>query len=77
VARFVRRASLLTSPDGFASDSFIFSAELDWSAPLDLKGKLFNFRNLIPHGMTCFENGLKGSSSEAGTCIALGGGLWF
>jgi hypothetical protein len=57
------------------SDKFIFSAPLVSSESFNLlNGKRFNFRALLPHGMTCFEFGLNGSTSEAGACIAMGGG---
>jgi hypothetical protein len=35
-----------------------------------LRGKPFNFRTLIPHGMTCFETGI--GDVESGTCVASG-----
>jgi hypothetical protein len=73
VATFVRNAGLVQSADDLKSDTFIFSADLVSSKTFTLNGKLFNFRSLIPHGMTCFETGENGSSSEAGTCIAVGG----
>lgn len=72
VATFVRKASLVRSDDGLASDTFIFSAKLVQSRPFSLNGRHFNFRDLIPDGMTCFESGQGFSSWEAGTCIATG-----
>jgi hypothetical protein len=77
VAKFVRHTALLQSPDAFASDSFIFSAEMLWSTSFFVNGKLLSLGRVMPHGMTCFESGLKGSSSEAGTCIAIGFPVWF
>jgi hypothetical protein len=70
VATFVRKASILRSPDGFASDTFIFSADLTSTVPFTLNGNRFDFKNFIPNGMTCFESGQAGSSWEAGSCIA-------
>jgi len=36
----------------------------------------FDFKDLLPHGMTCFETGFtgndEGGDDEAGTCIAIG-----
>jgi len=75
VAVFTREASLVRSSDGLLTDTFIFSAKLVSSETVSLNGKHFNFRDLIPHGMTCFETGYEGSSWEAGSCIAIGGGL--
>jgi hypothetical protein len=73
VATLVRNASLVRSADGLASDTFIFSADLVSSKTFSLDGKHFNFRDLLQHGMTCFEFGQNFSSWEAGTCIATGG----
>lgn len=73
VATFVRKASLVRSGDYLATDTFIFSAELVSSDTFSLDGKQFNFRDLIPYGMTCFESGQNGSPWEAGSCIATGG----
>ena len=72
VATFVRKASLLRSNDGLTSDTFIFSAELESSSPFRLNGKRFNFADLIPNGMTCFEYGENGSTVEFANCIAIG-----
>jgi len=74
VATFIRHAGLLQSGDGLATDSFIFTAELTSSRTFVLNGRAFNFRDLIPNGMTCFETGRIGSSSEVGTCVAIGDG---
>ncbi len=72
VATFVRKASLLRSNDSLVTDTFIFSAELISSSTFSLNGKHFNFADLIPHGMTCFEYGEHGSSVEFATCTAVG-----
>jgi hypothetical protein len=73
IATFTRDASLVRSPDGLASDTFTFTAGLMYSQTFELpNGKLFNFGDLIPHGMTCFEYGQQTSSWESGTCVARG-----
>ncbi len=76
VAKFVRKTSLLRSDNGGETDTFIFSAELKWSRNFTLGGNRFNFADLIPHGMTCFEYGdMSGgypSANESGTCVAIG-----
>ena len=72
VATFVRKAGIYPSADGGASATFIFSADLVSSRTFPLNGKAFNFRDLLPHGMTCFERAV--GAAEAGTCIAAGGG---
>jgi hypothetical protein len=72
VAVFTRKASLLRSADTFASDTFIFSAELVSSKPFKVNGESFDFKDLIPQGMTCHEHGQAFSSWEAGVCIAQG-----
>ena len=73
VATFTRKASLLRSPDAFASDTFIFSTELVSSTPFSMpNGKKADFKKLVPNGMTCFEYGQLGSSWESGVCIAKG-----
>ena len=63
---------MFQSPDGFKTDRFYFSAEVVRSKDVNLGGRAFNFRDLVPHGMTCLENGLNGSSTESATCIAMG-----
>jgi len=70
VAKLTRKAGILQSVDGGASDTFTFTAELVSSTTFTLNGKSFNFQDLIPHGMTCFEAGAGGA--EAGTCVAAG-----
>ncbi len=72
VATFVRKASLLRSNDSLVTDTFIFSAELISSSTFSLNGKHFNFADLIPQGMTCFEYGENFSSVEFATCTAIG-----
>ena len=73
VATFVRGAGLFQSPDGFElTDRFIFSAQLTASREITLQGRPFNFRSMMPHGMSCFEFGQKSSTTETGACIAMG-----
>ncbi|MBZ5515627.1 MAG: hypothetical protein LAN62_12460 [Acidobacteriia bacterium] len=72
VATFGRKASILRSNDGLATDTFIFSAVLESSSSFKLSGKRFNFADLIPNGMTCFEYGENGSTVEFANCIAIG-----
>jgi hypothetical protein len=73
VATFTRNASVVRSADGLTSDTFVFTAELEHSTTFQLpNGQLFNFADLIPHGMTCFEHGQQFSSWESGTCVARG-----
>lgn len=73
IATFARGAGLFHSPDGFRlTDKFFFSAQLTSSREVTLQSRSFNFRNLIHHGMTCFEFGQNSSTTETGTCIAMG-----
>lgn len=73
VAKFVRKASLIRSADGFQSDNFIFSTELTERVPFSMaNGKKMDFKDLVPKGMTCFEYGQVGSSWETGVCVAKG-----
>ena len=73
VATFTRNVSIVRSADGLASDNFTFTATLVDSQTFTLPdGIVFNFRDLVPHGMTCFEYGQQASSWESGTCIARG-----
>lgn len=73
VATFARGAGMFQSPDGFKdTDRFIFSAQLTSSRVISLQGHTFNFRSLMPHGMTCFEFGQNYSTTETGACIAMG-----
>ena len=76
VARFVRQAGIFLSADGGMSGGMTNSAVLTSSTPFTLGGKTFDFKDLMPHGMTCFETGFtgndEGGDDEAGTCIAIG-----
>jgi hypothetical protein len=72
VAKFVRGGGLFHTADNWMSDKFYFSAPLVWSKTFTMNGKRFNFRELVPHGMTCFEYGGAASTSEAGSCVAMG-----
>jgi hypothetical protein len=76
VATFTRLAGMFQSTDGGMSGGMTNSAQLLSSKPFTLGGKTFDFKNLIPHGMTCFETGFSGNDEggddEAGTCIAIG-----
>jgi hypothetical protein len=55
IATFVRKASIIRSPDAFASDTFLFSADLTWSTPAAVNGKRIDLKTLIPKGTTCHE----------------------
>jgi len=68
IATFTRKTSIIRSPDAFASDTFIFTADLVSTMPFIVNGRVYDFRNLIPNGMTCFEYGQGGSSWESGVC---------
>lgn len=70
VATFVRKAGVFQSLDGGMSGGMTSSAELVSSKPFTFEGITFDFKNLIPYGMTCSET-LYGSE-ENGTCIAIG-----
>jgi hypothetical protein len=73
VATFTRSAAMFHSPDGFQfTDKFYFSATLVKNQTVVLRGKIVDFGDLMPHGMTCFEYGQQFSSTETGTCIAMG-----
>jgi hypothetical protein len=73
VAKFTRGAGLFQSPDGFAqTDRFIFSAQLNESRDVSLPDSHFNFRKLMPYGISCFEFGQNQSTTETGACIAMG-----
>ncbi len=73
VAKFVRGAGLFHSPDGFQlTDKFYFSAPLVASRTFTLGNKAFNFHNLMPHGITCFEYGQQLSTTETGSCFTMG-----
>jgi hypothetical protein len=75
VATFVRKAGMFLSADGGWSGTMTSTSELVSSKPFKLNGKTFNFKDLMPNGMTCYESG-SGSDigeDEAGTCVAIGG----
>lgn len=73
VATFKRRAGLFQSADNFQyTDKFYFSAPLVASRTFFLGRRPFNFRDLMPHGMTCFEYGQALSTTETGSCVAMG-----
>lgn len=69
VAKFVRKPAMFQSPDGGMSGTFISSAELVSSKPFKLNGKTFDFKDLIPQGMNCFESA--DDVYEVGTCVAI------
>ena len=72
VAKFVRSAGLFQSADEGVSGTVVFSLALTSSSTFPMNGKPFDFRTLIPHGMTCFETGI--GDVESGTCLANGQG---
>lgn len=76
VAVFTRETSLVRSDDDLATDTFTFSAKLTSSRAFTSNGEHLNFANLIPHGMTCFEYGMSFTTTESGSCVAIGGGLF-
>jgi hypothetical protein len=77
VAKFVRKAGLFQSADGGMTGTMTSVAQLVSSHTFSIFGKSFNFADLMPHGMTCFETGVgdEKGEAEAGTCLAIGGGL--
>jgi hypothetical protein len=78
VATFTRQAGIFQSTDGGMSGTMTSSSVLLSSKPFKLNGVTFDFKDLIPHGMTCFETGAgatdEGGDDEAGSCIAIGPG---
>jgi hypothetical protein len=78
VATFTRQAGTFQSTDGGMSGTMTSSSVLLSSKPFKLNGVTFDFKDLIPHGMTCFETGAgatdEGGDDEAGSCIAIGPG---
>jgi len=74
VATFDRKAGIFQSTDGGMSGALPISAQLTSSKPFKVNGVTFDFKDLIPHGMTCFEagSGNEFGDDEAGTCIAIG-----
>jgi hypothetical protein len=71
VATFTLKSGMFPSADGGVTGAFVSSAILVSSHTFAIFGKSFNFADLMPHGMTCFENGV--GESEVGTCVAIGG----
>jgi hypothetical protein len=78
VASFIRQAGIFQSTDGGMSGGLTNSAVLVSSKPFKLNGVTFDFKDLMPHGMTCIETGFSGDDEwgddEAGTCTAIGSG---
>jgi hypothetical protein len=78
VATLVRRGGIFQSTDGGMSGTMAMSVDLVSSKPFQLNGKTVDFKDLIPHGMTCFETGVGWDTfdgeDEAGTCVANGSG---
>jgi hypothetical protein len=73
VAKFVRGAGLFQSPDNFTlTDKFYFSAPLIASKTFNMGSREFNFHDLMPHGITCFEYGQQFSTTETGSCFSMG-----
>jgi len=72
VATFVRKTGMFQSTDNGKSGTFVNTAEFSSSTPFTLPGQTFDFKNLIPNGMTCFET--IAGWYEAGTCVAIGPG---
>jgi len=62
VASFIRKAAIFQSTDGGMSGTLPISAQLVSSKPFTLAGKTFDFKNLIPNGMTCFATGYSGTT---------------
>ena len=71
VATFKLKSGMFPSADGGVTGAFISSAILVSSHTFSIFGVSFNFADLMPHGMTCYENGV--GESEVGTCVAIGG----
>jgi hypothetical protein len=77
VAKFVRKAGIFQSLDGGNSGALMNTAELVSSKPFNLNGKTFDFKDLMPNGMTCLETAIgtaNGGTEETGTCVAVGDG---
>jgi hypothetical protein len=70
VAKFVRKAGLFLSADNGMTGPMNSTAVLVESHMFKINGKPFNFKDLVPNGMTCFETGV--GAAEAGTCVAVG-----
>ena len=73
VAKFIRRAGIFYSSDEGVSGPLTNTAELVSSSSFTLNGKTLNLKDLIPHGMTCYETAV--GEAETGTCFAVGPGL--
>jgi hypothetical protein len=71
VARFIRKAGMFQSADGGNTGTYTMTVELVSSKVFTINGKTFDFKDLIPHGMTCYEYGV--GEAEVGTCVAIGG----
>lgn len=72
IATFRRGAGLFQSPDNFeVSDRFFFSAQLVTSRSVNLPGRIFDFRNVMPYGMNCYEFGQNSSTTETGACTTM------
>jgi hypothetical protein len=71
VARSNRKAGLFVFT-GSGADPLVSPADPVRSKTFSLGGRSFNFRYLIPHGVTCPEvvSGITGA--EAGSCVATG-----
>lgn len=73
VATYACGPAMYYSADGFqTSDKFYFTATLKGSQLINLRKKTFNFKDLMPRGMTCFAYGQQFSTTQTGTCLALG-----
>jgi hypothetical protein len=73
VATFSCGPAMYYSADGFqVSDKFYFSATLSSIQTVTLRKKTVNFSDLLSRGMTCFAYGQQSSSTQTGTCTALG-----
>ena len=74
VASFVRQAGIFQSTDGGWTGGMTSSATLVSSKPFKFNGVTFDFKDLMPHGMTCIEagSGNEFGDDEAGTCVAIG-----
>jgi hypothetical protein len=71
VAKFIRKAGVFYSADGGMTGPMTSTALLVSSHTFAIFGKSFNFADLMPHGMTCFETGV--GEAEGGACTAIGG----
>ena len=74
VAKFTRKAGLFQSADGGMTGTMTTTSQLVSSHTFSIFGKSFNFADLMPYGMTCFETGVgdEYGEAEAGTCTAIG-----